>query len=156
MREVTPNLILGNALDARDVRRLYEREIAAVVDLAIEEPPAQLGREIVYCRFPLVDGAGNADWLLRAAIKTTCGFVRDGIKSLVACSGGMSRSPAIVAAALALQNGNSLDDCLLELVAGHPHDVSPILWYDVKQVILTSSLAKTPPTAPPSAHVPRD
>jgi len=134
MREVTPHLYLGNALDARDLRRLYELEIAAVVDLAIEEVPAQLGREIVYCRFPLVDGAGNADWLLRAAIETTCGFVPGRVKTLVACSGGMSRSPAIVAAVLALQSGKSPDECLLELVAGHPHDVSPLLWQDLREL----------------------
>jgi len=149
-----PQLYLGNALDARDVRRLYELEISVVVDLAMDEPPAQLGREIVYCRFPLVDGAGNPDWLLRAAIETTSRFVQSEVKTLVACSGGMSRSPAIVAAVLALQMGKSPEDCLLELVAGHPHDVSPLLWQGVKQVCVTSSLPETVPVTPPSAGAP--
>jgi protein-tyrosine phosphatase len=94
--------------------------------------------------------------LLRAAIETTESFVRGRIKTLVACSSGMSRSPAIVAAVLALEHGKSPDDCLLELVAGHPHDVSPLLWQDVKQAILTASLPETPRAAPPSAHAPRD
>jgi protein-tyrosine phosphatase len=155
MRAVTPHLFLGNALDARDVRRLYELEIAAVIDLAVNEPPAQLGREIVYCRFPLVDGAGNSDWLLQVAIETTSRFVQRGVKTLVACSGGMSRSPAIVAAALAFQKGESPDDCLLDLVAGRPHDVSPLLWQDVKRMVLTASTPKTPSTTPLSADVPR-
>ena len=139
MREVvSQRLWLGNAVDARDVRRLYELEIAAVVDLAIEEPPAQLGRDMIYCRFPLNDGAGNPAWLLRAAIDTVGYFFRESVNTLVACSGGMSRSPAIVAAVLATHRRNSLDDCLLEIVTGQPHDVSPFLWQDVKQAILTS------------------
>src|SRR5688572_5149908 len=107
MYAVTQHLFLGNALDARHVRGLFDVQLEAVIDLALNEPPAQLGREIVYCRFPLVDGTGNPAWLLRAAIETTSRFVRDGVKTLVSCSGAMSRSPAIVAAALAVQSGKS-------------------------------------------------
>jgi protein-tyrosine phosphatase len=134
MREVVPKLLwLGTALDARDLRRLYENQIAAVVDLAIEEPPAVLGREIIYCRFPLIDGAGNPGSLLHLAIQTTAALLQDSVSTLVACSGGMSRSPAIVAAALSSIRGIPADDCLLQVVAGQPHDVSPLLWRDAKQ-----------------------
>ena len=146
MREVvSQRLWIGNAVDARDVSRLYELEIAAVVDLAIEELPAQLGRDMIYCRFPLYDGAGNPTWLLRAAIDTAGHFLRESVNTLVACSGGMSRSPAIVAAVLASERRASPDDCLLEIVADQPHDVSPLLWQDVKQALLTSA----PPTESP-------
>jgi hypothetical protein len=47
----------------------------------------------------------------------------------------MSRSPAIVAAALALVCNDVPDRCLQQLLAGNPHDVSPPLWADVKNVV---------------------
>ena len=125
---------LGNALDARDLRRLYEAEIAAVVDLAIEERPAQLGREIVYLRFPLIDGAGNRPELLRLAIETVERLVKSQMPTLVACGAGMSRSPAIVAAALARVEKRAAEGVLQELVQGGPHDVSPLFWDDVRRV----------------------
>ena len=40
----------------------------------------------------------------------------------------MSRSPAVVAAVLSIVQGGSPDEKLKEIVAGHPHDVSPQLW----------------------------
>ena len=135
MRAVQPSLYLGNALDARDLRRLYEQQIAAVIDLALEEPPAQLGREIVYCRFPLIDGGGNPDWLLRAATETTLQLLNQSVPALVACSGGMSRSPAIVAGVLSLAHGRAPAECLLELVRGQPHEVSPPLWAEVERLV---------------------
>ena len=61
-------LYVGNAMDARDLRAIYDNQIRAVVDLAINEPPAQLGRDIIYCRFPLNDGDGNNDGLLAITI----------------------------------------------------------------------------------------
>jgi hypothetical protein len=136
MRLIPPyRLNLGTALDARNLRLLYEREIAAVVDLAIEEPPAQLGRDIIYCRFPLIDGSGNSPPAIRLAIDTVASLIRNETRTLVACGAGMSRSPAIVAAALSLNCDKSPDGCLLDLVQGQPHDVSPQLWVDVKKVL---------------------
>lgn len=136
MREAVPGrLWLGTALDARDLRRLYDLHVAAVVDLALEEPPAQLGREIVYCRLPLLDGAGNSKWMLSAAIEVVARLLHESVPTLVACSGGMSRSPAIVAAVLARERGISADDCLLQLVVGQPHDVSPSLWHEIKKAL---------------------
>ena len=133
MREVIPRqLWLGNAKDARDLPRLLDTGIRAIVDLALEELPPELTREIVYCRFPLLDGAGNAPELLSVAIDTTASLIGKRVPTLVSCGAGMSRSPAIVAAALAIARDDAPDDCLQELVAGKPHDVSPPLWNDVK------------------------
>jgi len=135
MRAILPHLFLGNALDARNLRQLHELQIAAVIDLALEEKPAQLSREIVYCRFPLVDGGCNPPWLLRAAIETTLAMLDQSITTLVACSGGMSRSPSIVAAVLSLAQRRSPDECLLELVRNHPREVSPPLWADIEELL---------------------
>ena len=135
MREIIPSqLWLGNAMDVRNLRRIHDLGISAIVDLAFEESVPQITREIIYCRFPIVDGSGNTPELLSAAIETTASFIRNCVPAMVACSAGMSRSPAIVAAALALVHGESPDNSLQQLITGNPHDLSPPLWCDVKNV----------------------
>ncbi|MBN1589076.1 MAG: hypothetical protein JW888_06145 [Pirellulales bacterium] len=44
----------------------------------------------------------------------------------------MSRSPAIAAAALSVVGDQSPDECLEQLTAGGPCDISPALWNDIK------------------------
>ena len=132
MREIIPNqLWLGNAMDARDSRALHDAELTAVVDLAIEQLPCKPHREIVYCRFPLIDGFGNEPALISTAIAATAALIRHEVRTLVCCSAGMSRSPIIVAAALAVVHDEPIDDCLRRLIALAPHDISPALWEDV-------------------------
>lgn len=134
MREVLPRLIwIGNARDGRDVSEVISREIAAVVDLAMEEAPAHFPREIIYCRFPLLDGAGNSSSVLQVAVRTLARLIETGTPTLVTCGGGMSRSPALVAAGLAVANGGAPDDWLKQIAADGPHDVAPALWNDVRR-----------------------
>jgi protein-tyrosine phosphatase len=136
MRQVvSQRLWIGTGLDARDVRRLHELEIEAVVDVALEEPAAQLSRDIIYLRFPLTDGAANDCRVLRLAIQTVGELVRNEIPTLVACGAGMSRSPAVVAAALSHLQSRPPDDCLVELTTGNPCDISPPLWSDVRRAV---------------------
>jgi protein-tyrosine phosphatase len=135
IREIySDRLFLGNAMDARDLRLLYDHRLFAVVDLAVDEPPAQLSRDMVYCRFPLNDGGGNANEIIDAAIRSIVALVDSQIRTLVACSAGMSRSLAIAAAALAMHTGKTPDVCLTSIAASGPHDVSPILWSQVIEV----------------------
>ncbi|HJT76403.1 MAG TPA: hypothetical protein VJ739_04300 [Gemmataceae bacterium] len=124
-------LWLGHVGDARDLRRVLSLGIGALVDLALNEPPVTVTRELVYCRFPLLDGPGNPPWLLRLAAETTAALVRSGTPTLVFCSGGMSRSPAVAAAALALATGRPPDSCLAEVCRSGPADLSPGLWQEV-------------------------
>jgi hypothetical protein len=128
-------LWLGHAGDARDKHELMRLGIAAVVDLAIEEPPAVAGHEMVYCRFPLIDGSENPPWLLRAAIDMTATLLRQKIPTLIACGGGVSRSPAIAAAALVKLGRPSLEDALLYLASFGHCDVSAGLLQDVVNAI---------------------
>ena len=44
----------------------------------------------------------------------------------------MSRSPAVVAGAMSIVQGGDPDDRLREVVMGHPHDVLPQLWQDIR------------------------
>lgn len=132
MREITPQqLWIGHAGDVRDIGRLHDAGVAAVIDLAYEEPCAQLSRDMLYCRFPLLDGAENSPSLIIVAVTTTASLIRNEIPTLVACGAGMSRAPSILAAAIAIVRGRSPDDCLQQLIDGHPHDISPPLWNDV-------------------------
>jgi len=127
-------LYIGDAISARDLRHIYDHEFAAVLDLAANEPPAVLGRDIVYCRFPLSDDDSNDDKIVSAAITCLHTLMERGFRTLVACSAGMSRSPMIAAAAISIACGDPLTDCLARITTGVPHDVSPTLFSSVQRV----------------------
>ena len=135
IRDVYPErLFIGNAIDARDLRLLYNHRIAAVIDLAVNEPPAQLARDMIYCRLPIIDGDGNSNTIIEAALRMGAMLIEREIRTLVACSAGMSRSPAIAAATVAIVTRTPPDDCLMNIVSDGPHDVSPILWSRIRTV----------------------
>jgi hypothetical protein len=127
------SLWLGHAGDARDRHELLRLGVGAVVDLAVEEPPAVAGHEMVYCRFPLLDGTENPPWLLRAAIEMTVTLLRQKVPTLVACSSGVSRAPAIAAAALVRLGRPNLQDAMLYLAEFGQCDVSAGLLQDIVQ-----------------------
>ncbi len=52
-------LWLGHVGDVRNLTGIHAVGILALIDLAMDEPPAMVTRELVYCRFPLIDGPGN-------------------------------------------------------------------------------------------------
>jgi hypothetical protein len=140
MRRINPHpLWLGHAGDARDLRRVLSAGVAALIDLALDEPPPSLTREVVYCRFPLLDGAGNEPWLLRCAVTTTATLLAARTPTLVFCGHGMSRSPVIAAAGLAAAFGRDPDACLAEVLRGGAADVTPALWREVKAVLHAGS-----------------
>ncbi len=124
-------LRLGHAGDLRDVPALLAAGVGAVVDLAMEEPPALLGRTVVYCRFPLVDGTGNPPWMLRSAVEIVEILLRVGVSSLVSCGAGLSRSPAVAGVALARVRGFSAEQGLKLAVKSGVSDVSPVLWAEI-------------------------
>ena len=140
MRQILPHhLWLGHAGDGRDFRAILDAGIQAVVQLAAEEPAMQLPRELIYYRFPLVDGIGNDARLLQLAIQSLADLLKAEIASLVCCGGGMSRSPAIAAAALASTGQGSLPDCLENVAVYHRTDVSPGLWTEIERVFVGGS-----------------
>jgi protein-tyrosine phosphatase len=132
MREILPGrLWLGNAGDGRDAERLLRAGIVAVINLAAEESSPVLPRSMIYCHFPIIDGAQEHEDVLGMAIQTLASLVKNQVPTLVYCGAGMSRAPAVTAAAMAVAEGGSPEDRLREVVAGHPHDVSPRLWEEV-------------------------
>ncbi len=138
MREILPNqLWIGNAGDGRNAEHLLQNGVVAVINLAAEEPSPNLPRSTIYFHFPLTDGAPDDLNVLDMAIQSVVFLLKKQIPTLVYCGAGMSRSPAIVAAALSIVQGGSPEEKLKEVVAGHPHDVSPHLWESVLKVCRT-------------------
>jgi hypothetical protein len=135
------NLWLGHAGDLANVRGVLDAGICVIVDLAVNEPVPKLTRDISYCRFPLVDGAGNDPWLLLSAIKTVAGFLKLEVPTLVSCSGGLSRGPAIVAAALSTITPETPENCLRQVSHSVSHDVSAGFWNEVVGVCRTLNQA---------------
>ncbi|MGC1274373.1 MAG: protein phosphatase [Planctomycetaceae bacterium] len=132
MRRIEPTHVwIGHAGDGRDFRALFDRDIRAVVQLALEEPPIVAPRELIVLRFPLVDGEGNEEWLLRLAVDAVSRLISIEIPTLVCCGAGMSRAPAIVATALANVQQSSAAACLASVTARSPADVSPVLWQEL-------------------------
>lgn len=126
MRRITSLPIwIGNAGEARDLRRVHAAGVTAIVDLAAEEPPISVTRELMYFRVPLMDGDGNESVQLHLAIRAVSELIAGQVPTLVACSAGMSRSPLIVAAAISRVERISLE-VALELITTHgPVDLSP-------------------------------
>jgi hypothetical protein len=127
----TGTIWMGRVDEVRDLVGLLDRGIVAVIDLAGDERPIDLVRELVYCRFPLLDGAGNEPWLLLLAARTIAELIDAGAPTLVCCGAGMSRTPALVAAALAISTGRPPEECLAGVAASRPSDISPGLWTDL-------------------------
>ncbi len=136
MQQVLPHpLWLGHAGDGCDSHRIVDAGIRAVVQLAVEEPALQVPRDLILCHFPLVDGAGNDRKLLSLAVTTVANLLEKSVPTLVCCGAGMSRSPAVAAAALSLVYQEEPEECLKTVTEHHPHDVQPGLWAEVKALL---------------------
>lgn len=128
-------LWLGHVGDARDLKSVLAAGILALVDLAINESPVDVTHELVYCRFPLLDGGENPPWLLSTAIQTVASLLQASTPTLIFCSAGMSRSPIIAAAAITQVRGISLHEALLVVTRDRPADISPALLADVQAIL---------------------
>ncbi len=136
MRELIPQrLWIGNAGEASDPTRVLDAGVSALVNLAAEELPPKLPRDILYCHFPLVDGPGNPHATLKIAVETLVSLLREELPTLVYCGAGMSRSVAIAAAAMALWRGDSLEQTLKTVSDAVPHDVSAAFWRELKNTL---------------------
>lgn len=132
MRQIPGHsLWLGHAGDGRNLAALLTQGVQAIVDLAANEPPLSVTRDLIYCRIPLVDGAGNPPVVLRLAVDTVTALLKGDVPTLVCCSGGMSRSPAVAAAAIAECRSCPPEEALVLVTQVSPADVAPGLWQDV-------------------------
>jgi protein-tyrosine phosphatase len=124
MNQIVPHSLWISSVGAlRDIRRLHELGITAVVQLAYEEAPVALTREFVNCRFPLLDGADTEPETIRLAIHCLTQLLERKFATLVCCHAGMSRSPGIAAAALARMTAQPLVSCLEHIASCRPIQV---------------------------------
>lgn len=135
MREIRPGLLwIGNAGDSRVFRLIHASGIRALVQLAYEEPCVQAPRDLIVVRFPLLDGGDNDAVLTTLAIQAIISLVERRVPTLVSCSNGLSRSPCLVAAALAICEQRPLPQVLAEVIDTAPADISPPFWNHIVHV----------------------
>ena len=132
MIEIGPKLWLGNALEIRDPKLLFDLQIQAIVDLAYEEQPAVPARSFLYQRFPLTDSEGNDHAILRFAIQSLAQLLDAELTTAVGCSAGMSRSPTIAAFASSLHSGENPQDVIERIAQERALEINPALWREVQ------------------------
>jgi protein-tyrosine phosphatase len=136
VRQLQPHrLWLGHAGDAGNVRPLFDAGVKAVVDLAVEEAPSRPPRELISCRFPLVDGDGNDPDTLLLAVRTIATLIQTQVPTLVCCGVGVSRAPAVTAAALSLVQRLTPAQALERLAQQYPCDVNTALWEEIASLV---------------------
>jgi hypothetical protein len=140
MNQIHPYLLhVGHGGDGQDFKALFDAGVRAVAQLAWEDAPVLLPRELILCRIPLSDGPGNRPELLRLAIATILQLLREQISVLVCCGSGVSRAPALSAAALARYTGKPLNECLQEVTRHRHADVQPGLYEDLETILASKS-----------------
>jgi protein-tyrosine phosphatase len=136
MRIIIPGrLWIGNLGDLDSPRPILDAGAEAVVQLSAEEVLPNLPRDLIVCRFPLIDGEGNESTVLRLAVACVGELLKNGIPVLVCCSGGMSRSPTIAAAAVSFVESRPVDEVVQTISAVGPIDISPAFWNDVVRTL---------------------
>lgn len=132
MREILPQLLwTGNAHDIRPYDSTKLSSIEALVDLALNEPPAIPPRVVVYLRMPLDDSSENPSSRIELAVATAAHCLRIEHPTLIVCSAGLSRSPTIACAAISLWKEEPMESVLNAYFAKLPHDISPGFWKSV-------------------------
>jgi len=139
MTPIVPDVLwIGHAGDGRDLLRLVDAGLRAVVRLAVEEPSPSTLRDLIDVRIPLLDGPGNPPEFLLLAIRAVATLVEARVPTLVCCGAGMSRSPCIAALALASVLDEPPESALARVARLRPCDISPGLWNEARSVWASS------------------
>jgi protein-tyrosine phosphatase len=125
-------LWIGTAREARDNKAVLAEGIHAVVDLAAEEPAAAPVRDLIYLRFPIVDGNGNDEKLLRSMMSAVTALIRERVPTLIACRLGLSRSPSVAAVAFSKVYGMTHEE-VMHMLSG-TSDVSGTLMRELQRL----------------------
>jgi protein-tyrosine phosphatase len=138
MNQILPYpLWLGHAGEGRDFQKIFDLGVKVLIQLAAEEPSLQTPRELVFCRFPLLDGSGNRAELLFLAVSTVASLIKMRVPTLVACGAGISRCPAVAAAALSMIYHEPPESYLEKVLEHHHADVSPGFWKEITSLLPT-------------------
>ena len=52
----------------------------------MNEPPAQLARDMIYYGFPIIDGDGNPNAIIETAVRCVATLIEKNFRTMVACS----------------------------------------------------------------------
>jgi hypothetical protein len=69
----------------------------------------------------------------------TAALLERRLPTLILCGNGMSRAPAVAAAALSMVLGDLPAQCLERVTAHHPSDVLPGLWDSLTRLLRSPS-----------------
>ena len=137
MRQVAPHpLWIGHSVDGRNFPKLCEAGIQALVHLAVEELAIQPPQDLLYFRVPISDSSRNRPDALAMAIRTVAERLAHRVPTLVCCGAGRSRSPCIVAAALAVTSRKSPEESLRSVKIQGRCDISPSLWREISDLLI--------------------
>lgn len=114
MKNIKDNIYIGDKQDAKDSENLSENNIDTVISL-IDENIVDRNHlnQRCYRSFPLLDDGANPQEQIDAAIYNVAGEIESDSNFLVHCAAGVSRSPVILAAALALVENKSFEEALI-------------------------------------------
>ena len=97
MKQILPNHLWLGPPDERDhFRQVLAAGIRAMVYLAAEDAPPMPPRDLICCRFPILDGTGNDADVVLLAVHTLNTLLKLHVPTLVHCATApavRSRSP---------------------------------------------------------------
>ena len=120
MDEVAQNLFVGTATDATDESTLRAHEIEVIVSLTATSPAGNVPAELTLVEIPMMDGPQNSQEAFETAVAAVGSRLATGEKTLLHCSAGASRSPAVAATALALHRDSELEAAFQQILTRRP------------------------------------
>lgn len=121
MRQIDTELYLGDAQDAGRPAELRRRGVTSVVSLIHADPDEPYPEAASVARFPLIDGPKADREPFAAAADRVRSELAAGEVVFCHCSAGVSRSAAVVAAAIAVRDGESFQSGLDRVEAAKPN-----------------------------------
>jgi len=126
MDAVAQGLFVGTAEDASDASTLRDHDIAVVVSLTHTGPPGDIPADVTLVNVPMMDGPQNSRTAFETAVGDVLSRLDAGEVTLVHCSAGASRSPAVAATALAIHTNRDLTTVFEQIQdrrpVADPHD----------------------------------
>jgi atypical dual specificity phosphatase len=121
MTKVLPRVYLGNFLNAEDPALLLEHGVGLLFTVCSQSPRRHY-RRMVRMHMPLLDGPGNevADFYFAVATVHWLLMAEEPPTMLIHCRGGISRSPAVLATAMASYGACTFDAAMNDIAKLRP------------------------------------
>lgn len=138
MKQVYDGLFLGDLNDADNANSYEDHDVENILNVASPTAESTPSDEIVdeynYINVPLLDGGSNPDFLIQFVLETAKELHEEG-PTLIYCSVGVSRSVAVAAAVMSLENGKRVRENINRIRKVHPAvNVEPELAEQVSRI----------------------